>query len=131
MPWWPSGLERYTTAREVCGSNPALGILFAPIERLFYQFAKLLSLREIRGCFYLFATKRRWISRGGSLFKIINDCIDIADKKRLLNKIKEHLLVMPTFKKNIIFGVNLTYLICLHTHLGIIQNQFVWFRLSN
>ena len=82
VPWWPSGLERYAMARrEVRGSNPALGILFARIKRLFYQFAKLLSLREIRGCFYRFATKRRWISRGGSLFKIINDCINVADEK--------------------------------------------------
>ena len=76
-----SSLERPSMVREVRGSNPALGVRFARIKRLFYQFTKLLSLREIRGCFYRFATKRRWISRGGSLFKIINDCINVADEK--------------------------------------------------
>ena len=68
-PWWPSGLERYSTAREVRGSNPALGIIFALIKRLCLPIHKASLSSRNKKLFYCFATKRRWTLSGLSSSK--------------------------------------------------------------
>ena len=52
---------------EVCGAN-----LARPTG-----FLKFLSLRKIRGSFYHFATKRRWISREDVSFKISSKNVNV------------------------------------------------------
>ena len=94
------------------GSNPVDFLIFRPITKnLFYS--KVVKkgcnrkLSEEINCGRVWTEKRRWLKLnteetkvGENLITINDDCIVLYHcRKRLPNKIKEHLFDVPTLKK--------------------------------